>query len=139
MSLKTNYKNYLMVLSFFLIQITLLLFLNQNALAQVISDQPTYPTVIDDTVNISDPQMEDLTFLVLSIIRFLTGFAGGVIIVMIVYGGFQHITGYMTGDEEGYNNAKATFIHAITGLIVILTSYLIVTMFQSAITSTSFN
>jgi len=103
-----------------------------------IADQPDYPTLIDETVNISDPQLSDITKLVLSMIRYMIGLSGGVIIAILCYGGFQYITAYMQGGEEAGTKAKSTIMHAIVGLIIILGSYLMVTMYQSALTSQNF-
>jgi len=111
---------------------------NTKALAQ--ETTPDYPTVIDKEagINIEDPSMDDIVILGLSIARFLTGLAGGVTIAMLCYGGFMLIASYMDGSEDGVGSAKTTIFNAVVGLIVILTSYLIVTMFQSALSSKSF-
>jgi len=95
--------------------------------------------VIDDSVNIDDPQLEDLTLLALSVARFLIALVGGFTMLMICYGGFQYIISFTQGSEEGGTKAKSTIFHAIVGLIVVMGSYLMVTMFQSAMTSSSFN
>jgi hypothetical protein len=121
--------------------ISMFLVLNTHVHAQNldIKESTSYPTVIDSTVNLEDPQIKDVTLLILSVIRFMIGFAGGFTILMLVYAGFQYTSGYMTGSEDGSNEGKSTMFHAIIGLILILTSYLIVTMFQSALTSSTFN
>ena len=65
----------------------------------------------------------DLGVLFEKIVGLLLGFAGIVLFVLLIMGGFKYITS--GGDPKAVESAKNTLTYAIGGLIVILVSYLI--------------
>lgn len=81
---------------------------------------------MDDIAKISDLQT-----IFGNVVRSLLGFAGIVLFVLLIVGGFKYITS--GGDPKALEGAKKTLTYAIGGLIVILLSYLIL-VFIKAIT-----
>ncbi|OGE80492.1 MAG: hypothetical protein A2660_01370 [Candidatus Doudnabacteria bacterium RIFCSPHIGHO2_01_FULL_45_18] len=64
------------------------------------------------------------------IIQLLLAFAGIVAVLYLIIGGFRYITA--AGNEETAEQAKKTIQNSIIGLIVILLSYVIVTVIVNA-------
>ena len=55
--------------------------------------------------------------------------AGGIAVIFILIGAFQYFTAY--GNEEKAQKAKTTIIWALTGVVVIILSRLIVYVIQN--------
>lgn len=66
------------------------------------------------------------------LIQFLLSLAGLVAVFFIVYGGFKYTTGGITEDKEA---GKKTIMHALIGLVVSLSAWIIVNLIQVALTS----
>jgi uncharacterized membrane protein len=75
--------------------------------------------------------------MVRSVVNFLVGSASLVAMAYIVYGGLRMILS--RGNEEGVKTGKQTIFNAITGLFIVLLSYLIVSSVTSYLTGYSFN
>lgn len=58
------------------------------------------------------------------VIQAVLGIIGGVALVMMVYGGFQWLTA--AGNEEKIKNGTQTMVWSIIGLVLVFTSYLLV-------------
>ncbi len=64
-----------------------------------------------------------------AIVNFLVGIASLVAMGYIVYGGVRMVTAF--GDDGVLKSAKDTMTNAITGLVIVLLAYLIVTSIVS--------
>lgn len=69
-----------------------------------------------------------ITFL----IQFLLGIAGLVAVLFVVIGGYNYVVGGLTEDKE---KGKKTILHALMGLIVALSAWIVVNFIQVALTS----
>ena len=65
----------------------------------------------------------DLGTLFERIVSYALGFAGIALFILLLVGGFKFITS--GGDPKAIESAKGTLTSAITGLVIILVSYLI--------------
>jgi amino acid transporter len=71
----------------------------------------------------TDPRL-DLLDRVITIIRYLFGFIGTILVVIIIYAGFRWMTA--GGKEEQIKEAKSWIRNAVIGLLIIIMSYSIV-------------
>lgn len=78
----------------------------------------------DDLVGIA--KIYNLGDLFGRIVSYALGFAGIVLFVLLIIGGFKFITS--GGDPKAVESAKGTLTSAITGLIIILLAYLILAL-----------
>jgi len=62
-----------------------------------------------------------------TIIDWVNGFVGIIIVIMIIFAGFQLIFGWW--DEEKINQAKRSILYIAIGLLILISSYLILTFF----------
>ena len=67
--------------------------------------------------------------LIFNLISMLLGVAGAVAIVFIIIGGFWYITS--AGNEEQAEKGKNTLLNAIIGIVVIVLSYVIISVVSS--------
>jgi hypothetical protein len=74
-------------------------------------------------------QISDLGGLFSRIVSLVLGFAGIVLFILLIVGGFRFITS--GGDPKAVDAAKKTLTYAIGGLIVILVSYLILVLIKT--------
>lgn len=63
-----------------------------------------------------------------NVVKYALGFAGIVLFIMLLVGGFKFITS--GGDPKAVEGAKKTLTYAIAGLIIILISFLILVLIQ---------
>jgi amino acid transporter len=63
---------------------------------------------------------------ILGVLRAGLGLAGLIAVAMLVYGGFRYITS--AGNEDIAKDAKRTITNSIIGLIIIILSFVIVTV-----------
>jgi hypothetical protein len=68
--------------------------------------------------------------IIVRVIQVLLGFAGLIALVYIILGGFQMVTSQ--GNDETIKKGKKTLTNAIIGLVIILLSYIIVTIVVKA-------
>lgn len=73
-----------------------------------------------------------MPFFVTYLIQFLLQIAGLIAVLFIVYGGFKYVTGGLIEDKE---SGKKAVIHAIIGLLVALSAWIVVNFIQMALTS----
>ncbi len=73
-----------------------------------------------------------LPFLVTFLIQFLLDMAGLVAVLFIVYGGFKYVVGGVSEDKEA---GKKAITHAIVGLVVALSAWIVVNLIQIALTT----
>jgi hypothetical protein len=90
--------------------------------------------LIDDTVNLDDPDLGDVGLLILSITRFIIATIGGVAILMIMYGGLQYASGFAQGKDDNPEALK-TIQNAVLGLLIVMIAYIGVSFVQSALTT----
>jgi len=69
------------------------------------------------------------------IIKSLLGVVGGLALVMTVYGGFQWLTS--AGNPEKVKSGSMTMLWSIIGLVVVLSSYLLVDTFLQYLAGTA--
>ena len=73
-----------------------------------------------------------MPFFVTYLIQFLLQIAGLIAVLFIVFGGFKYVTGGLIEDKE---SGKKAVIHAIIGLLVALSAWIVVNFIQMALTS----
>lgn len=73
-----------------------------------------------------------MPFFITYLIQFLLQIAGLIAVLFIVYGGFKYVTGGLIEDKE---SGKKAVIHAIIGLLVALSAWIVVNFIQMALTS----
>lgn len=83
--------------------------------------------------------IKDLGDVFSSLVRSFLGFAGIVLFILLVVGGFKYITS--GGDPKSVEGAQKTLTYAIGGLIVILLSFLILVLIKeiTGVDVTKFN
>lgn len=69
--------------------------------------------------------------LLLYLVELLLGIVGLVSVAFIIYGGYQYIIS--RGDEERALSGKKTLTNAIIGLVIVILSYVIVTVIINAL------
>lgn len=74
------------------------------------------------TVRIDNPlETDDFTMLITNFLQWLLGIAGGVALLMLIYGGITYITSI--GDQQKMESGKRIITWTIFGLIIILVSF----------------
>ena len=73
--------------------------------------------------------IKDLEFIFGNVVKSALGFAGIVLFVLLLTGGFKYITS--GGDPKALEGAQKTITYAIGGLILILVSYLILVLIKT--------
>jgi hypothetical protein len=83
--------------------------------------------------------ISNLSCLFQNVVKYALGFAGIVLFVMLLVGGFKFITS--GGDPKAVEGAKKTLTYAIAGLIIILISFLILVLISkiTGVNVTKFN
>lgn len=71
-------------------------------------------------------KISDLAAVFTNVVKTALGFAGIVLFILLLVGGFKFITS--GGDPKAVESARNTLTSAITGLIIILVSYLILVL-----------
>lgn len=66
------------------------------------------------------------------IIQFLLMIAGLIAVLFMVIGGYHYVVGGLTEDKE---KGKKTILHALVGLIVALSAWMVINFIQVALTS----
>jgi hypothetical protein len=81
------------------------------------------------SVTIENPiQAEDFTTLVTNFLQWLLGIAGGVALLMLIYGGIMYITS--AGDQQKAETGKKIVMYTLLGLLVVLLSFSIVKVME---------
>jgi len=80
-------------------------------------------------------RISDLTVLFDKVVSAALGFAGIVLFVLLVTGGFQYITS--GGDPKAVDSAQKTITYAVLGLILVLASYLILVVISKVTGATN--
>ena len=73
-------------------------------------------------------QISDLQEVFENLVSAILGFAGIVLFILLVVGGFKFITS--GGDPKAVEGAKKTISYAILGLVLLLVSYLILVLIR---------
>lgn len=73
--------------------------------------------------------ISDLGTVFSNVVSYALGFAGIVLFVLLIVGGFKFITS--GGDPKAVESARKTITSAIAGLIIILVSYLILVLISN--------
>ncbi|MDD4151235.1 MAG: hypothetical protein PHR68_01350, partial [Candidatus Gracilibacteria bacterium] len=76
---------------------------------------------------LKNPNIEGTLGVVVTVINWINGFIGILIIVMIIYAGLKIILS--GGNEESVKKGKAMIKYIFIGLLLLVTSYLILTFF----------
>lgn len=71
-------------------------------------------------------KISDLGTIFSSVVGYALGFAGVVLFILLIVGGFKYITS--GGDPKAIESAKGTLTSAFMGLVIILVSYLIMVL-----------
>jgi len=67
--------------------------------------------------------VSDFLFFIVQVLLFV---AGGIAVLFVIIGGFQYITS--AGNTEGATRGKKTVINSIIGIVIIILSYLIISV-----------
>lgn len=78
---------------------------------------------LTDRVEMGTLHVTDILYFIVKLIDLVSGLAGTLCVLMLLYGGFQYMISGLNDDKE---SAKKTIRYAITGLIVAFLAYLIV-------------
>lgn len=73
-----------------------------------------------------------MPYFVTYLIQFLLQIAGLIAVLFVVYGGFQYVKGGVSEDKD---SGKKTLTHALVGLVVSVSAWIIVNFIQVALTS----
>jgi amino acid transporter len=88
----------------------------------------TYP---DRPTNLPGDQNTTISGTILRYLNVFLGIVGILAVAYLIYGGFRYITS--AGNEETAEEAKKIIQNAIIGLIVIILSYIIITVIIKAV------
>lgn len=72
-----------------------------------------------------------IPFFITRLIEFLIGLAGLIAVLFIVIGGYKFVTGGIAEDKDA---GKKTVLHAIIGLVVAFSAYIIINFIQAQLT-----
>lgn len=75
------------------------------------------------------PKLSELETVFRNVVGVVTGFAGIVLFIMLVVGGFQWLTAQ--GDPKGIEGAQKTLTYAIGGIILIALGFLILKLIET--------
>ena len=78
-----------------------------------------------DMTNSGGSAKQDLPDVITTIINVMLFIAGALAVIMIIYGGIRYITAH--GDEKQVKVAKDTIVYSVTGLIIAILAYALVT------------
>jgi hypothetical protein len=67
-----------------------------------------------------------LSGLIISIIKIILSLAGLIAVLVLIIGGFRYVTSF--GNEDQVGQAKKMIINAIIGIVIIILSFVIVTV-----------
>lgn len=73
-----------------------------------------------------------MPYFVIYLIEFLLQIAGLIAVLFVVYGGYKYAVGGITEDKE---SGKKIILHALVGLVVAFSAWIIVNLVQIALTS----
>ncbi|MDD2515965.1 MAG: hypothetical protein PHF46_04600 [Candidatus Gracilibacteria bacterium] len=76
---------------------------------------------------VADPKITELPTIIASGIKYINGFIGVVVVIMIIYAGFLIMSG--SGDESKIKKGKNIIMYSVIGIFVLMTSYLILNLF----------
>ena len=76
-----------------------------------------------------------VTGLIITVINWLLALAALVAVLFLIIGGFWYITS--AGNEETAEKGKSTAINAIIGLVIIILSYVIVSVVSNMVSNTN--
>ncbi|MFA6896750.1 MAG: pilin [Patescibacteria group bacterium] len=89
------------------------------------SPTPPAPTPTFPSTNLTNPlSSDDFTTLITNFLQWLLGIAGGLALLMIIYGGVLYITSI--GDQQKMETGKKVVTWTLFGLIIILASWSII-------------
>ena len=78
-----------------------------------------------DMANGGGGSNQNLPDIITTIINVMLFIAGALAVIMIIYGGIRYITAH--GDEKQVKVAKDTIVYSVTGLIIAILAYALVT------------
>ncbi|HYV33379.1 MAG TPA: hypothetical protein VE973_00830, partial [Candidatus Limnocylindria bacterium] len=78
------------------------------------------------------PGTSTVNGLIVTIIGWLLSISFGLAVLFLIIGGFRYITS--AGNEESAEAGKKTIINAIIGIVIIILSYVIVSVIANAVT-----
>ena len=78
-----------------------------------------------DMTNSGGSAKQDLPDIITTIINVMLFIAAALAVIMIIYGGIRYITAH--GDEKQVKVAKDTIVYSVTGLIIAILAYALVT------------
>jgi hypothetical protein len=73
--------------------------------------------------------LDDIWLIVANVVRILIASAGALAVIFIIVGGLYYVTS--AGDPARLKQAKEIIVQAITGLIVIIAAYAVITFIGS--------
>ncbi len=86
---------------------------------------------LSDPLGISTGGASSIATVISRLIKFLLALSGSVALLMFVWGGFQYL--WSAGDENKVKSGKSTLKNAMIGLVIIFSSYMLVTTLITAL------
>lgn len=103
-----------------------------EAFREAIKDGKNLDNLLGCAVKTGKIRLFMMPFFITYLVEFLLQIAGLIAVLFIVYGGFKYVTGGLIEDKE---SGKKAVIHAIIGLVVALSAWIVVNFIQMALTS----
>lgn len=95
-------------------------------------DQAHLENILGCAIKTGRIKLYMMPFFITNLIEFLLQVAGLIAVLFMVYGGYLYSVGGITEDKE---SGKNTIKHALIGLVVSLSSWIVVNLVQLALTS----
>jgi len=101
------------------------------------SEGAFFKDLTDGCISCGDCKTCDIIQLFINVANIILGFTGAAALLMFIIGGIMMITSY--GHEEWVKNGKNTIIAAMSGIIVIMISWIVMNALIMGITNNKFN
>lgn len=96
------------------------------------SSRETQRQILGCAIQLGRIRLFMIPFFITYIIQFLLGIAGILAVLFVVFGGLKYVLGGLTEDKE---SGKKIITHALVGLLVALSAWIIVNLVQVVLTS----
>lgn len=96
------------------------------------SSRETQRFILGCAIQLGRIRLFMIPFFITYIIQFLLGIAGILAVLFVVFGGLKYVLGGLTEDKE---SGKKIITHALVGLLVALSAWIVVNLVQVVLTS----
>lgn len=88
--------------------------------------------ILGCAIKLGRVRMYMIPFFITYLIKLLLDVAGLIAVLFVVIGGYKYVVGGITEDKE---SGKKTIMHALVGLVIALSAWIVVNFIQVALTS----